>query len=117
MKKIAFGCVFLLGSVLWAAKPPKSTPELLKKGESSFKANCVACHGPTGAGDGEVGKMLKPPPRNFSKDKFKQGDSVSAIFKTIAGGVKNTGMAGYPHLTEEERWGLAYYVLQLKNKH
>ena len=115
MKKIAIGCVLFLGSMLLAA-PPKLTPELLKKGEASYKANCVACHGTSGAGDGEVGKMLKPPPRNFSKDKFKQGSKVADVFKTITSGVSGTGMAGYPHLTEEERWAMAYYVLELKKK-
>lgn len=105
----------LLGSNLFAA-PPKSTPELLQKGEASYKANCMACHGKTGAGDGDLGKMLKPPPRNFAKDKFKQGSKVMDVFKSITKGVAGTAMAGYPHLGDEERWALAYYVLELKAK-
>ncbi len=116
MKKIAISVGFLLAVGLMAA-PPKLTPELLKKGADSYKATCMACHGATGAGDGEVGKMLKPPPRNFSKDKFKQGSKPADIFKTLTNGVTGTAMAAYPHLPEEERWALAYYVLELKNKH
>lgn len=115
MKRIAIGLCLVLSTSLLAA-PPKLTPDLLKKGEASFKANCVACHGKSGSGDGEVGKMLKPSPRNFSKDKFKQGCNVADIFKTLTSGVPGTAMAAYPHLSEEERWALAYYVIELKNK-
>lgn len=116
MKKITIGFCFAFSMGVFAAAP-KSTPELLKKGEEAFKANCVTCHGKTGAGDGDVGKMLKPPPRNFSKDKFKQGSKVTDIFKTLTTGVPGTGMASYTHLSEQDRWALAYYVLELKNKH
>ncbi len=32
-----------------------------------FQQNCVICHGPTGQGDGRVGKLLKPPPPAITK--------------------------------------------------
>lgn len=116
MKKTnSISLCLLLGTTLLAATP-KSTPALLKKGEEAYKSTCLACHGATGIGDGPVGKILKPPPRNFLKDKFKQGSKVDEIFKTVSKGVPGTGMAGYPQLSEDERWGLAYYVLELKNK-
>lgn len=115
-KTISISLCLLLGTTLFAATP-KSTPALLKKGEEAYKSTCLACHGATGAGDGAVGKMLKPPPRNFSKDKFKQGNKVADIFKTLTKGVPGTAMAAYPHLSEEDRWALAYYVLGLEIKH
>ena len=41
---------------------------------------------------------VKPPPRNFVKDKFKAGDSPEEIFATITNGLAGTKMVGYPQL-------------------
>lgn len=35
-------------------------------GKAIYKKNCAMCHGPEGAGDGAMGKMLKPPPPSFA---------------------------------------------------
>ncbi len=115
MKKLTIGSL-IFASFTLLASPPKSTTELLKKGEVAYKANCVSCHGNTGAGDGDLGKMLKPAPRNLVKDSFKQGVKAQDVFKSISSGLPGTGMAGYGHLSEEERWGLAYFVLGMRGK-
>src|SRR4051812_2725560 len=37
--------------------PLSASPDVLKKGESLYKSNCLGCHGPKGLGDGpEVDK-------------------------------------------------------------
>ena len=41
------------------------------KGKATFSMLCVSCHGETGKGDGPVGGMLQPPPRDFSVGEFK----------------------------------------------
>ena len=92
---------------------PKATPELLEKGRLAFAVSCVVCHGEKGLGDGPAGQMLNPRPRDFSKDPFKQGGKPAELFITISEGVKDTPMVGWAHLTEEDRWGLAYHVLSL----
>jgi mono/diheme cytochrome c family protein len=102
-----------LGSSAWAAAP-KSTPALLEKGKTSFSRNCLACHGELGDGNGPTGKYLQPKPRNFKTDPFKQGDKLEDIFNTIGKGVPNSPMVSFATLPEEERWALAYYVLELK---
>ncbi len=91
-------------------KPPARTQPLLDKGKQAFTLYCVACHGEKGDGQGPAGMALKPPPRNFAKDAFKQGQSTAEIFLTVSNGVPQTAMVGYGHLPEEDRWGLAYYV-------
>ena len=37
-------------------------------------------------------------------------------FATITNGLPNTRMVGYPQIAEEDRWGLAYYVLAFRPK-
>jgi mono/diheme cytochrome c family protein len=97
-----------------AGAPPKPTKELLDKGKTSFTTNCMACHGEKGHGDGPAAVALNPKPRNYTTDPFKQGDKPEDVFKTLQTGVPNTPMVGFGHLPEEERWALAFWVLELK---
>lgn len=93
------------------AKAPKATKELIAKGQAAYQTNCVSCHGEKGDGAGPAGTYLQPPPRNFGKEPFKLGAKPEEVFKTITEGMAGTTMVGYSTLSEEERWGLTYYVL------
>jgi len=101
-------------SPVFAEAARKSSPELLKKGEAAYKTNCLICHGEKGDGNGPAGAMMNPKPRSFAKDAFKKGDKPEQIFETISKGLEGTAMASFSYLPEEDRWGLAYYVLKLK---
>lgn len=120
MKKMLFSILvvsFFIGSnLVLAGPPPKKTPAIVAKGKQLFAANCVACHGEKGAGDGAAAAALTPKPRNFAnpKEKFKNGEKVENIFKTLAEGVPGSAMVAYSFLSEEDRWALAYFVTELR---
>jgi high-affinity iron transporter len=91
------------------------------KGAAVFKMYCETCHGPTGLGDGPVGKTLNPPPRNFQEAKFKYGDSNQAHFEVITNGAASKG--GSPMMApwgavipEADRWAVVKYIDSLKKK-
>ena len=104
----------LLTATFAFAAPPAPTKELIEKGKTSFNVNCTACHGPKGAGDGPAAVALNPKPRNYATDVFKNGTKPENVFKTISEGLKDTPMVSFAHLPEDERWALAYYVLELR---
>jgi high-affinity iron transporter len=97
-----------------AEKPPPRSPGLIALGKRTYSIYCVACHGTAGAGDGSAAVRINPKPRNFRTDKFKQGSKVTQIFATLRNGVPGTAMVNYTNLSEEDRWALAWYVLELK---
>jgi mono/diheme cytochrome c family protein len=112
--------VALLGVIAFASaaapsrKPPKRSAELIEQGKATYGIYCVACHGERGAGDGSAAARLNPRPRNFSTDEFRQGSGVTQIFETLGKGVPGTAMVKFTNLSEDERWALAWYVLELK---
>jgi high-affinity iron transporter len=99
--------------VVLASAAPKRTPQIIERGRGTYAVWCVACHGPTGAGDGSVANTLDPRPRNF-KERFKQGARVEQIFRTLSKGVSGSAMKPFTNLSDDERWALAWYVLEMK---
>ncbi len=93
-------------------KPWIVTPELLANGKEQFQSQCIACHGPTGHGDGPAAAGLNPKPRNFtSADGWKQGRKPSEIFHTISTGLG--GMPSFASAPADDRWSLVHYVRSL----
>lgn len=108
--------LFMTAASAMAGKAPPSSPELISKGQVSYKTNCAVCHGDNGDGNGPAGASLNPKSRNFITEKYKFGTKPEQVFKTISEGSKNTSMAAFAHLSEDERWALTYYILSLKKK-
>ena len=82
------------------------------------KGNCYVCHGKEGAGDGESGVMLSPPPRDLTDPTFQMLRKDGELFYSIKHGVFGTGMFAYvPRMvTEEEAWMLVQYIRAIKRE-
>ena len=93
-----------------------SSPALVTLGKTTFEKECVACHGPTGNGEGDASYLLYPRPRDFTSGQFRiisTWDGVPTdedLYRTISRGMPGSAMPSWAHLAEETRWGLVHYV-------
>jgi high-affinity iron transporter len=91
---------------------PKRPPDL-RTAATLYQAQCAACHGAQGHGDGPASASLDPSPSNFHDAHRMEQRSVYSLYNTITLGVQGTAMASFRTLGEEERWALAFYVSNL----
>lgn len=101
-----------LVAYIWRSQ---TTPEALAKGKALYAANCAACHGETGAGDGvmatEPGLGQQAAPADFSDPSSMLGASPALLQGKILRGGMGTGMPYWgPILTDEEVWALVDYL-------
>ena len=112
----AVSALLLLAAVTGCAG---ARPASAVRGQALYAENgCVSCHGPTGRGDGPVGKTLSPPPRDFKNEaSYTNGSDEASIAATLARGIDRNGakMPAFAHLTDVERRSLAMFVITLRN--
>ena len=119
--------------ILWAALaataawmlPSTAIAADAAAGKALYDVNCLSCHGATGKGDGPVGAVLDPKPRDFSTGDF--------AFDTDADGAKGTDadllnvvtngatayggsalMAPWPALSDADKANVVAFVQSLK---
>ena len=85
---------------------PKKAPDMGGV-QALFEANCAACHGVMGYGDGPLAKGMEPPPGDFHDMSRQYTRSIYDLYNTITLGVPETPMASFAHLSDEQRWALA----------
>ncbi len=91
------------------ANPVQHTADSVQRGSALFAANCVSCHGETGAGDGPLADSLPAPPANFTVHVPFHPDGV--LFAWITDGIRGTGMPAWsPQLSDQERWDLVNFL-------
>jgi mono/diheme cytochrome c family protein len=93
-----------------------ASPELMALGKRLYDAQCAACHGIGGQGDGEAAYLLYPKPRDFVAAQYRLVSTWERVptdedlFRTISRGMPGSAMPSWAHLSEEERWGLVHHV-------
>ncbi|WP_345781048.1 FTR1 family protein [Dyella humicola] len=89
---------------------PAHAPDLAR-GAALYQAQCAACHGAGGRGDGPVGLRLSPRPVDFTQQQRADQRSALSLYEVITQGVEGTPMASFATtLSSDDRWALAYYV-------
>jgi len=88
---------------------PRQAPDFAR-GERLYAANCVACHGAAGNGDGPAAVGMEPVPTNFHDAERWGQRTLFGLYSTISAGVDDTAMRGFAELSDAERWDLAFYV-------
>ena len=97
--------------------PVKVTPASVAAGEKIYTAQCVACHGAAGKGDGKMAAQLDPKPADLTDAGWKHGSSDGEIFTLIKDGSKNTGMKGFgAKLTANDMWNIVNYLRSIGPK-
>jgi high-affinity iron transporter len=88
---------------------PSAVPDVVA-GAKLYAANCAACHGAAGHGDGPLAKQLDPKPIAFAeKDRARQR-SVFALYQAVSQGIEGTAMPAFAQLSEQDRWAIATYL-------
>ncbi|MBI2153098.1 MAG: cytochrome c [Candidatus Rokubacteria bacterium] len=113
-----------LGAGVWAqgkwVAPPEAknlknpiarSDKVIADAKKTAEANCVACHGAKGAGDGPAAAALPVKPANWTSPAV-QGESDGEIFWKITNG--RGPMPPWKHLSEKDRWALVHYIRTLK---
>jgi high-affinity iron transporter len=95
------------------ARSPRSVPDLAR-GAQVYQQNCVACHGADGRAQVTIANTMEPRPANFHDADIMAGLTPYKAFNTLSFGVTGTAMPGFPTLSEEERWAVAFYVFTLR---
>jgi mono/diheme cytochrome c family protein len=88
-------------------------------GEALYAANCAACHGDTGRGDGPAAFLLYPKPRNFHAADFRLVSGRNGVptdedlLAVINQGMPGSTMPPWLHLPVEDRKALVAHVRRL----
>jgi len=104
---------------------PPVTAERLARGKQLYAdAECLACHGATGRGDGPSAPTLKDSTElpiaatDLTQPKrFKSGARPEDVYRTLRTGLAGTPMPSYADSLEpDQTWDLVYYVLSLSQE-
>ncbi len=88
-----------------------TSPESLASGAELYQANCAACHGESGEGDGPQAADLVVP--DLTNQEFMAGRSADDLYQAISLGAGGNMPAFGEKLSEAELWALADYTRSL----
>jgi len=97
--------------------PLPDTPEVIAEGAVLFAANCRACHGSEGRGDGPAGENLSPRPSDLTHILQAPLARDGYLFWAISEGGKQfgTAMPAFNKILDEQaRWQIVHYLRTLE---
>ncbi len=103
------------GLVVVGDEPPRLS-DLSEHGRTLAQRLCAPCHGEDGHGSGALADVLVRRPRDLSGDLRSQRRDESlatGVFRTLTAGAERYGMPSFGHLSSEDRWSLAAWVVSL----
>lgn len=92
------------------------TPAMVERGREIYKANCVACHGEGGKGDGPGAGVLNPPPRDHTDYSYMSTltDKEIADVIKMGGAIKGRPlMPSHPQISGDDMNALVAYIRTL----
>jgi plastocyanin len=104
-------------SILHHAKAQKNPlakdPRALKRGLQHYRGMCLECHGAPGQSPEEFASGLNPTPPDLASPET-QAFSDGMLYRTIASGIRSTGMPGFASThSPEEIWSIVAFVRHL----
>ncbi len=111
---LGLGCQ-LMSKTVWllSSNPYEGSADSAAQGEAIYAAQCAACHGATGVGDGEAGKGLAIPPTNL-RAYIADYTTVHFAAHVAYGKTGNPDMPAFiPILSEDQVWHVTNYVFSL----
>jgi len=88
--------------------PVPSSADSIAAGTKVYAANCLACHGAAGKGDGPAAIACNPPPKNLSDPKLSSQSDGELFWKITEG--KKPMPSFEKSLSETDRWNAVNYV-------
>jgi high-affinity iron transporter len=92
---------------------PQAVPDL-DRGRAMYAANCAACHGSSGAGDGPSSPGMDPPATSF-RDARMNLIAPHQVFGATTFGIDGTAMPNFGWtVPAEEIWDVSFYIMTLR---
>jgi len=86
------------------------------KGKNTYAANCMACHGTAGDGNGPAAMALDPKPVDFTNPAFWKDRKDEDVKASVKAGRPGTTMAPFPQLSDEQLSDLVAYLRTFEKK-
>jgi copper transport protein len=94
--------------------PIPTSPASIAEGRMLYERQCVACHGPTGKGDGPLALTLNPHPADLSQHTIPGVHSDGQLYDWISKGYPGSAMPAFGTvLSDDERWHVVNYIRTL----